>query len=441
MVRKKQTEETSEIPVQDIPDVTTGRGSTSGKLPEFPALRNKNYRFFFTGQFISVIGTWMQIVAQGWLVLQLTTSAAVIGIIAGLATAPSLLFSLFGGVIVDRFDKKNILYLTQVLNMLLALFLGTMTLLDLVTIPLIGTVAFLMGTVNAIDAPARQAFVSTIVTREQLASAIALNSGIFNAARAAGPAVSGILIATVGTGLAFILNGVSYIALIIALAQINYKNRATASPSNPLRLIREGINYSFGHPLIKVLVLVTAMLSIFAWSYSTLIPLLGKTIFGVQSQGLGYMYTATGLGALFATYMVGAFSQRISPVVFITTGNIIFSISLILFAFADKLVVALPLLFFIGMGLLSQGATINTLIQTVVREDFRGRVMSIYVLMFLGMAPIGNIEIGLLSESLSIRSALILNGCIVLVAGAIVFSFRNRIRDAYRTYSRNNPLT
>lgn len=412
----------------------------SGRFSTFPAFENPNYRYFFFGQFVSVLGTWMQIVAQGWLVLQLSNSAFDLGLIAGLATTPSLLFSLFGGVAVDRFNKKKILYVTQVANMLLAFALGALTLLDIVTLPILGLTAFLMGTVNAVDAPARQAFVSSIVTRDQLASAIAMNSGVFNAARTIGPAVSGLLIASVGSGMAFILNGVSYLGLIFALGFIQYHERIEKSSVKPLQAIKDGIVYSFSHPLIRVLMIFTGVLSIFGWSYSTLMPLIAKNIYHLNAQGLGYLYTATGLGSVLATFLVGAHSKRISRMTFILGGNIMFSISLLIFSFAPPFPVALILLFFMGMGLLSQAATMNTLIQTVVKNNLRGRVMSIYVLMFLGLAPLGNFEIGFLSENISVTFALCLNAGMVLLAGLIVFYYRHRITNAYRSYKKKNGI-
>src|SRR5690606_31092978 len=190
-----------------------------------------------------------------------------LGLVAALATTPSLLFSLFGGVAVDRFDKKKILYCTQVANMIVATTLGILTVSGAVTLPVICVSAFLMGTVNAVDAPARQAFVSTIVTKDQLASAIAMNSGIFNAARAIGPAISGFLIASMGSGVAFIINGVSYAALMVALSFIRFGDDAKPVRTKPFRAIRDGIVYAYRHPLIRVLLLFTGILSIFGWSY------------------------------------------------------------------------------------------------------------------------------------------------------------------------------
>jgi MFS family permease len=424
-----------------VPETDVSGGTNAAlvdKISAFPAFRNPNYRLFFFGQFVSVIGTWMQIVAQGWLVLELSDSAFYLGLIAALATTPSLLFSLFGGVVVDRFSKKKVLFCTQSANMVLALTLGFLTLNGLITIPLIGVLAFLMGTVNAVDAPARQAFVSTIVTKKELPSAIAMNSGIFNAARAVGPAVSGMLIASVGSGMAFVINGVSYIALMFALYFIRYREKVKPVSGKPVRAIQAGIKYAATHPLIRVLLVFTGVLSVFGWSYSTLMPFIARSIYELEAQGLGYMYTATGLGSVIATLLVGAYGTRVSRIWFLVGGNVLFAISLLLFSFAPPLPAALTLLFFMGMGLLSQAATMNTVIQTVVRNEFRGRVMSIYVLMFLGLAPLGNFEVGFLTDHFSVSVALALNAVLVLFAGLSVYYYRNQIIQAYRMYNKHN---
>lgn len=428
-----------ERPIPEIPEISAGT-NTGDRLRSsaFPALRNKRYRFFFFGQFVSVIGTWMQIVAQGWLVLQFTRSPVVLGLVAAMATVPSLFFSLFGGLIVDRNNKKQVLYATQASNFFFSLLLGVLTLFDLITLPVLAGFAFCMGTVNAIDAPARQAFVSQIVTKDELASAIALNSAVFNAARAVGPAIAGLIIAFIGTGVAFIFNALSYAILFAALTFIPFSEARNLVKGNALEAIAEGVRYAFSHPLIRILVIFTAVLSIFAWSYSTLLPLIAKTRFGLEARGLGYLYAATGLGSLLATYLVGAHSRSVRPVFFIAAGNVTFVVGLIGFAFTMNMYLALPFLFLIGLGLLCQAATMNTLIQSVVRNEYRGRVMSLYVLMFLGFAPFGNLEVGLLSESLSIPHTLLVNGIIVLIFGLIVFGFRNRIREAYRAYNQSN---
>jgi MFS family permease len=419
----------------------TSAAGVNQSTTTFPVLTNRNYRLFFGGQFISVIGTWLQIVAQAWLVLQHTSSPFLIGMVAALATLPSLMFALFGGVLVDRYDKKKILYCTQAANMILALTFGILTMADVIDIWIISVMAFLMGTINAVDAPARQAFVSTIVSKNQLASAIALNSGMFNAARAIGPAIAGVLIASVGSGPAFLLNGVSYLSVLVALRFIHFHHEPVTKRDKPLRAIVNGVKYTFTHPLIRTLIVFTGVLSIFGWSYSTLVPLMAKTVFMVEARGLGYLYTATGLGSLLATFFVGAYARKFPPIAFILGGNIMLSVALVIFSVNTNFAFALVLLFMIGMGLLSQAATINTLIQTVVRDDYRGRVMSVYVLMFLGFAPLGNFEVGFLTEHFGIALTLIVNACIVLTFGLLVFRYRIRIRNSFENYKKRTEVT
>ena len=428
--------------VTQSPELSVGENTIwARRFGAFPALQSRNYRIYFFGQAFSLIGTWLQIVAQGWLVLQLTSSPFLIGLVAAMATVPSLLFSLFGGVVVDRFSKKKILYATQSSNMVLALLLGILTNMELATVPVIGTIAFLMGTVNAVDAPARQALVPELVGNERLASAIALNSGIFNAARVIGPGLAGLLIAWVGIGGAFIANGLSYIAVLTALYFVNVYEQPAARALRPIDAIKEGIVYSANHPVIRVLLLFVGIVSIFGWSYTTIMPVIARETYGLDAKGLGYLYSATGLGALLATYLVGRFGGRISPLLFIIGGNTLFALSLFLFSLTTNFTVALALLFFIGLGLLSQSSMMNTLVQGMVKQEFRGRVMSIYILMFLGMAPIGNFEIGYLTEHFGIARAFEINAGIVLLFGALIFFNRKRIIARYRDYKTRNGLT
>lgn len=429
------TESAEKYLISQSPEKSVGESTRWAKrLKAFPALRNRNYRIYFFGQFVSVVGTWLQIVAQGWLVLQLTNSAFLIGLVAALATVPSLLFSLVGGVVVDRYNKKKILFITQTAAMILALVFGTLTIMGVVTVPVICTLAFMMGTVNAVDAPARQAFISELVSKDELASAIALNSGIFNSGRVIGPGLAGILIAVVGTGGAFIVNGISYLAIIIALLFLKISEKPAAQSLHPLLAIKEGIKYSYAHPVIRTLLAYTAMVSVFGWSYTTIMPVIARNTFHVDAKGLGYLYSATGLGSLIATFLVGAYSKKIQPIFFIVGGNTLFCISLVLFTFTDKMVVALPLLFLTGLGLLAQAATMNTIIQGMVKTEFRGRVMSLYILMFLGLAPVGNFEIGWLTENFGVSWAISINCTIVLICAAIIYTYQKNIRQAYQNY-------
>ncbi len=404
----------------------------------FPAFQSRNYKLYFSGQLVSLIGTWLQIVAQGWLILQLTSSVFLIGLITALSTLPTLLFTLFGGLIVDRFSKKKILLYTQSSAMILAFLLGVFTLTGLVTIWLIGLMAFLLGMVMAVDAPARQAFVAELVNKEQLSSAIALNSGTFNAARVIGPGIAGLLIGMIGIGGAFIVNGLSFIGVLIALRLLHLEDKlAEYRPMGALKAIGEGIRYSAGHPVISMFLVMAGFISIFGWSFTTVIPLLAKNKFHLDATGLGYLYSSIGLGSLSAAILVGTFSSRIKPVLYIAGGSCVFSISIVLFTFTGNSSIAMFLLFFSGFGLLSQAATINTTIQTMVRPEFRGRVMSLYVLMFLGMTPIGNLQVGWVSEHLGVAFAIRLGAVAVMVMGILLMLFRTRILKAYHTYVRS----
>ena len=379
--------------ISESPEISVGENSgwVRNIAHSFPALQNRNYKLYFSGQLVSLIGTWLQVVAQGWLVLKLTNSAYLIGLTAALATLPSLLFTLLGGVIVDWFPKKKILLFTQGSAMVLAFILGGLTVAHIITIEEICVLAFLLGTVNAIDAPARQAFVPEMVNREELTSAIALNSGAFNTARVIGPGVAGLLIALVGTGGAFIINGLSYIAVIIALLKMNTPERPMQKKTDALKAIKQGFAYSFSHPVIRTLIVFTAVSSVFGWSYTTVMPLIAQNEFHSGAAGLGYLYAATGLGALMATFLIAGFAKRVAPIVFIAGGSMLFAVSLILFSYTTNFTLALVLLFFAGLGLLSQFAMMNTRIQSLVKSEFRGRVMSIYVFMFVGLSPLGGV--------------------------------------------------
>lgn len=407
----------------------------------FPAIKNSNYRLYFTGQMISITGTWLQIVAQGWLVLKLTNSAFMIGLVAAVAALPTLLFSLFGGVIVDRFPKRKILIFTQSSAMILALILGFLTLAGIINIWEIIVLAFLLGMVMAIDAPARQAFVVEMVGKEDLPSAIALNSGIFNGARVIGPSVAGFLIALVGVGGAFIINGVSYVAVVFALFLMHLSSSPRHSKANPILAIKEGITYSMRHPIIRTLLIFAGITSIFGWSYSTILPYIVEHTFGIGAEGLGYLYAASGVGALAGTVVVSAFSKKASSLAFILVGNALFAIGAILFSFTSNLFFGLAFLFLLGFGLLLQFSTINTVIQSMVEDKYRGRVMSIYTIMFLGLLPLGNLQIGFFSEHFGTGFAIRLGAVITFLFGVMVYLSRSRIREGYHVYNRNaeNP--
>lgn len=404
-------------------------------LTLFPAMGSRNYQYYFTGQLISQIGTWLQIVSEGWLVLQLTNSAFMIGLVAACATLPSLLFSLFGGVIVDRFNRKYLIILTQSCSMILALSLGFLTLFHLINVWEIALFAFLLGVVNSVDMPARQAFVYEMVGKEKMASAIALNAGIFNSARVIGPSVAGILIAIVGPAGAYLLNGFSYIAaIIVQFLIVPIATKITEEHSHPFLAIKEGVSYTISHPVIRSMILLTGVVSIFGWSYTTIMPYIARNVFGQGAAGLGYLYAAAGLGALVATFTISAVSNRIKPIVFILGGNTLFALAMIGFSFIHTISFAYLFLFIGGFGLLSAFAVINAQIQHMVEGRFRGRVLSVYLLMFVGLFPVGNFQIGFVSEHFGPQFAIRIGAVIVLVAVAGGFLLRGKLARAHEEY-------
>lgn len=420
----------------ESPEISIGeqRDWTKNIFKIFPAFRSKNYQLYFSGQLVSLIGTWLQTVAQGWLVLKLTNSAFLIGLVAAVVALPTLLFSLFGGVIVDRFSKRKILIFTQISSMILAFILGFLAIINIITIWEIIVLAFLLGVVTAIDAPARQTFAVEMVGKEDLPSAISLNSGIFNGARVIGPSIAGFLIELVGVGGTFIINGLSYIALIIALVFMRIKVVTHETHPNPLLAIKEGLTYSMRHPIIRTLLIFTGVTSVFGWSYATMLPYIAEHTFHMGAAGLGYLFAASGIGALFATIVVSAFSKKVNALVFILGGNVLFSLGAVLFSMTSNITLAYVFLFLLGFGLLSQFSMMNTTIQSLVEDKYRGRVMSLYTLMFLGLTPVGNLQIGFLSEHFGTTFAIQVGATITFLFGVFVYLNRKRIRKAYLNY-------
>ena len=420
----------------DKPELQTKKGVSGQLLSAFPAFQSRNFRLYFPGQVISMIGTWIQMVAQGWLVLEITGSAFDVGVVAAASTLPTLFLSLFGGVIVDRYPKRTILLWTQSAAMILAFILGVFAVTGTVTIWIIIVLSFLLGCVNALNVPALQAFLSEIVEREDLASAIAMNSAIYNVSRVIGPAIAGFLISAAGTGIAFLVNGVSFFAVILSLVSMKDLSAkgGEKNPVHPLQAIKEGLKYSWDHPLIRTIVLFIAVIAIFAWSYVTMLPVIAKQTFGMDASGLGYLYGVSGLGSVIGTVVVSIYSKKIDRLYFIAGGNILFALALIGFTFSTFLPVALFFLFLAGFGLVAAVSTMSATIQSTVDDRFRGRVMSLYMMVFMGFMPIGNVEIGYLSEHFGTGLA-IRTGCIVTILASFVLIYSsNRVRTAYHRY-------
>lgn len=381
----------------------------------FPAIGHKNYRVYFLGQLISLIGSWLQTVAQGWLVFELTKSAFMVGVVTALGFLPILLLSLIGGVIVDRFQKRKILILTQGASMVLGIILGILALSGYANVFWVSFIAILTGIVNAIDTPARQSFTVEMVGSEHLPSAIALNMGSFNTARVIGPAIAGILIASFGTGWAFLLNGISFAGPLVALLFMRVKSDVPKYHQHPLRSIKIGVNYVRKHSYIKSLLIFIAISSIFGWPYTTMMPIISEQVFHSDAAGLGILYSVAGAGAIVSTLIISGFYKKFKVENLIFAGSAVFSAAIISFSLTNKFSFALPALFFTGMGLALQNALVNSAIQHKTEHSLRGRVMSIFTMCLMGMQPIGSFQIGLVTEYFGPQFAVALGGFAMLL--------------------------
>lgn len=433
---EKHTASDEEYLINESAEISVGERSDWSRkiLSAFPALKSRNYFLYFIGQLVSLIGTWLQIVAEGWLIFELTHSAYYVGLDAAAATIPTLFLSLFGGVIVDKFPKKKILIFTQAASMVLAFLLGLLTVLRIVNVWQVITLAFLLGIVNAIDSPARQAYVVELVDdKKYLSSAIALNSGMFNAARVIGPTVAGLLIAAFGAGIAFLLNGISYIAVIIALNNIRTADTVINSNTHPLVAIKQGLSYAFSHPTIRLLIILSSVISIFGWSYGTLMPVIATNIFHLGASGLGYLYAIAGMGALLGAVFISSQGTKYNSLHVIISGNLLFSFCLFLFTFTSDIYLASALLFLVGFGLVAQFSTMNTVLQHAVEDKMRGRVMAIYTIAFIGLGPLGNLEIGWAAERFGTELAIRSSALIVLIFGSYLFFSRKKIISSFKS--------
>ena len=392
------------------------------QLPRpFSAFRHRNYRLFFSGQIISLTGTWLQQVALGWLVLTLTNSALLLGVVGSISALPILIFSLPAGVVADRLSKRNLLVLTQCSAMLLALVLAGLTHWQIVTIYYIVAVGFLFGAVNAFDAPTRQSFVIEMVGRKDLMNAIALNSATFNGARIVGPAVAGAVIAAIGTAGAFFLNGISFIPVIVCLLLMRVTSRAPTAGASMVQGLREGLGFVRRNSRVASLLMLIAVVSVFSMPYAVLMPIFARDILKVGARGLGYLMSATGLGALTGALVISSLGDFRAKGRLLLTGNMTFCTMLILFSFSKLWPLSLGLLVVAGWGMMTYMALTNTLIQTSVPDRLRGRVMSLYTLMFMGMAPVGSLQAGLLAHWLGAPAAVRI-GAIVCAAAALTLS-------------------
>jgi len=395
----------------------------SGMAFMFRALEHRNYKLFFSGQSVSMIGTWMTRIATSWLVYRLTGSALLLGVVGFAGQIPSFLLAPFAGVIVDRWNRHHLLVATQVLAMIQSLALAILALTGYIEIWHVIALSIFQGLVNAFDMPARQSFVVEMVEkREDLPNAIALNSSLVNAARLLGPSIAGVVIAAVGEGWCFFIDGVSYIAVIASLLAMKVAPSAikAVKKTNVLQQFREGWDYVYGFPPISKILLLLAFVSLVGMPYSVLMPIFAIDVLHGGPHTLGFLMAASGVGALCGAVFLASRKTVVGLGRYIPRMAALFGIGLIAFSLSRMMWLSMLLMVVTGLGFMVQMATSNTIIQTIVDEDKRGRVMSFYTMAFMGTAPFGSLLAGSLAAQIGAPNTLLIGG-ICCVLGAVWF--------------------
>jgi MFS family permease len=406
--------------------------------PSLRALESKNYRLFFTGQAISMIGTWMTQVAMIWLVYHLTNSALLLGIVGFSSQIPSFVIGPFGGIFVDRWNRHRILVTTQILAMIQSLALAVLALTGIIQIWHIILLSIFQGFINAFDAPARQAFVMEMIEKkEDLGNAIALNSSMFNGARLVGPAIAGLVIASVGAGMCFLIDGVSYIAVIASLLAMKIKPRQiTVQTTNVWQRLKEGFIYAFSFPPIRAILLLLALFSFMGMPYMVLIPIFATKILDGDAETLGFLMTASGLGALMGGIYLSSRQSVVGLGKVIAFSPAVLGVGLIIFSQSRVLWLSLLMMLIVGCASILQIASSNTILQTIVEEDKRGRLMSLYTMSFLGILPFGNLAAGALASRIGAPNTVMIGG-LFCILGSLIFAkqlpkLTRLIRPLYR---------
>ena len=386
----------------------------------FSALQHPNYRLFFIGQLISLIGTWMQNVSQPWLVYQLTGSPLYLGIVSFASAVPIITLSLWAGVFIDRVPKRRLLMITQTLAMTQALLLALDVFLGWVQPWHIVIFAFILGTINAFDAPTRQSLVVEMVGKEDLQNAIGLNGAMFQTARLIGPTFAGILLGLVGPAWCFLLNGLSFIAVIICLGMMKVAPMIGAKrDANPLVQMREGLSFIRHNHVVLTLLGMVAVSNIFAFGYSALMPAFAQDVLGQGPAGLGLLSASVGAGALIGALITASLGNFKHKGLLLTVGNIFFPMMVLLFASSRVFPLSMLILVGAGLGFMIQNTMTNTLVQTSVPDHLRGRVMSVYMLVFQGLFPIGSLMAGTIAQNFGVPIGAAFGGTIALIAGLV----------------------
>ncbi|MGE5437787.1 MAG: MFS transporter, partial [Syntrophothermus sp.] len=387
-------------------------------------------RLFFSGQIISLIGTWMQAIALSWLVYRMTNSPLLLGLVSFSSQIPTLIISPFAGVISDRVNKHKIIILTQALSMVQALVLAALVLTGNIQIWHIFVLNIFLGIVNGFDIPNRQAFVVEMIeNREDLGNAIALNSSVFNGARLIGPSIAGVLISLLGEGICFLINGLSYIAVIAALFAMRLNPiKKEVSEKKVMEELKEGFQYTFNSVPIRSMLLLLALMSLVGMPYTVLMPVFAKTILGGNAQTLGFLLAAVGVGALSGAFYLASRKTVLGLGKFIARGALIFGAGLIIFSFSRTISLSIIFLIITGASLMIQMASTNTIIQTITEDKMRGRVMSFYTMSFMGLAPFGSLIAGTIANNIGAPLTLASGGFFCIVGGLVFLSMLPNLR-------------
>ncbi len=404
--------------------------TSAGDLPHIArALRHPDFRLFWAGNFLSNVGTWMQNVAQGWLVLQLTNSALWLGVVGFASTIPILFFALIGGVIADHVNNRKLLIGTQTVMMVSAFIMAGLAYARVITALEIALLALLTGVAMSLNTPSYQALVPQLVPREDLSNAIALNSAQFNMSRVLGPTLGGFAMALVGVAGNFFLNGLSFLAVIVALTRIRYPERDSPQEGHLWDKLKQGFAYVFSHGHMAPLVVLTAIASLLALPYLVFVPYFARDILNSGEPGLGLLMACSGLGAFFGALTIAYMTHIHRRGVFVMRAGLGFFVAIILFTFSRSFWLSGVLLMAAGYFMVIMVATINTLLQHMAEESMRGRVMSIYSTAFLGLPPIGSLVAGLLTRVITPAHAIAGMSALALVGSVAVFAASRDLRE------------
>ncbi len=402
----------------------------------FRALKNRNFRLFFLGQLVSLMGTWIQNIALGWLVYRLTGSATWLGIIGFAGQIPALFLTPIAGVYADRLNRRKVLIVAQIVPMILALSMASLILTENVEIWHIVLIASMNGIVIAVDNPFRHAFLLEMISdKELIQNSIALNSTLFNSARFIGPMVGGLLISLVGEGFCFLINGFSFLAVVIALLRMKVTSiNMDRKHGSVIGDLSEGTKYAFNFKPIRYLLLLVIATGFFGLPFQVFLPVFAKDILGGDAQLLGFLTGSLGAGALTgAIYLASRKTIKFLPILIIWT-SALFAIGLLFMSLSTTVTISLILLYFVGFGMIVQFASTNTLIQTLVDEDKRGRIMALYGLSFLGITPLGSLLLGSIAGSIGVQITLLASSIVCLGATFIYSRRLKHVVDAIRVH-------